>query len=113
MHTPVQTKYVLCNPTRHQQKSNTPQMLKYKLALQLYKLYNNETQTKDWLTLSFNQNFNERNTKANFIDTSNYKIGKNILPNRLPFINNLIEYDWLNYEKEIFKLMCKDIFLRI
>ena len=90
-----------------------PQMLKYKLALQLHKLYNDDTHSKDWITLSFNQNFNDRNTKANFIDTSNYKIGKNILPNRLPHINNVIEYDWLNYEKEKFKLVCKDIFLKV
>ena len=90
-----------------------PQMLKYKLALQLHKLYNDNTYSKDWITLSFNQNFNDRNTKANFIDTSNYKIGKNILPNRLPHINNVIEYDWLNYEKEKFKLVCKDIFLKV
>ena len=74
---------------------------------------NNETQTKDRITLHFNQNFNERNTKANFIDTSNHKIGKIILPNRLPHFNNIFEYDWLNYEKEKFKLICKYVFLRV
>ena len=78
-------------------RATPPQMLKYKLALQLYKLDNYETQTKDWITLSFNQNFNPRNTMANFGDTSNYKFGKNTLPNRLPYINNFVEYDWLNY----------------
>ena len=92
-------------------RATPPQMMKYKLALQLHKLYNNENMSNDWLSLFFNQNFNGRNSKANFRDTSNHKIGKNLIANRLSILNNEIEYDWLNLEKESYKLKCKILFL--
>ena len=34
------------------------------------KLYNSENESNDWLDLFFNQNFNSRNNKANFVDNS-------------------------------------------
>ena len=38
------------------------------------------------------KNFNERNIKANFHDTDNFKISK-----RFTLISNLTKYDWLNF----------------
>ena len=92
-------------------RATPPQMMKYKLALQLHKLYNSENMNDDWLSLFFNQNFNGRNSKANFRDTSNHKIGKNLIANRLSILNNEIEYDWLNLEKESYKIKCKALYL--
>ena len=93
-------------------RATPPQIMKYKLALQLHNLYNQENMSDDWLDLFFNQNFNARNNKANFGDTSNHKIGKNLLTNRLPILNNLIKFEWLNLNKEKFKLQCKELFLK-
>lgn len=67
----------------------------------------------DWLSLFFDQNFNGRITKANFQDICNCKIGKNIFPNQFPVLKNLIVFYWLNFKKEKFKLICKDLFLKI
>ena len=94
-------------------RATPPQMMKYKLALQLHNLYSNENMNDDRLRLFFNQNFNGRNRKANFRDTSNNKIDKNLIANRLPILNNQIEYEWLNLSKENFKLKYKELFLKL
>ena len=86
-------------------------MMQYKHVTQLYKVYNSENQSNDWLDLFFNQNFNSRNNKANFIDNSVCKIGKNTMTNRLNLLNNKITYDWLNLSIETYKIKCKELFL--
>ena len=78
-----------------------PQMMKYKLALQSHDLYSNVTMSNEWLSIFFNQNFNARSNKANFIDNSKYKIGKNLISNRLTIINNSIKFDWLNFQAQV------------
>ena len=82
----------------------------YKHAIILHKTYNDPKQSKDWLDLFFNQNFNIRYTKANFLDTNNYKPGKNLLANRFTTINNKIPYDWLNLPITHYKKLCKKEF---
>ena len=52
------------------------QMMKYKLAIQLYKIYNSDTMNVDWLDLNFQQNFDHRNNLVNFFDNSRMRIGK-------------------------------------
>ena len=84
---------------------------KYYHALLLHKTQNNQTQSKDWLDLNFNQNFNARCSKANFIDTSNNKTGKNLISNRLTVINNEIDYNWLNLPYPAFKNHVKKLYL--
>ena len=88
-----------------------PDITKYNHSLLLYKIYNEQTQTLDWLHINFNQNFNARNDKLNFIDTSKFKQGKNLLSNRFCIINNQIKYEWLNLPFKAFKNMSKRIFL--
>ena len=85
--------------------------MKYKLSIQLYKLYNNETQNDDWIDLHFQQNFNERNHRVQIIDSSKIRVGKNILTNKLSVITNQIEYDSLNMSYLTFKLQSKELFL--
>ena len=87
------------------------QMMHYKHAIQLFKLYNSENENNDWLDLFFNQNFNSRNNKVNFVDSSVYKIGKNTLTNRLHLLNNKIPYEWLNLSLETYKIKCKSLFM--
>ena len=65
----------------------------YKHALQLHKIYNGSEMGEDWIQLNFNQNFNQRLTKFTTNDTSRYKVGKNMMSNRLKVISNEIELD--------------------
>ena len=60
-------------------KHGTPtQMSTYKHALQLYKLYNSNTMSDDWISLNLQQNFNGRNDYIQIINKSNYKVGRTI-----------------------------------
>ena len=93
-------------------KRATPlQYMKYSHAILLHKLYNSNNQNQDWLDLFTNQTFNARNGNTHFVDTSNFKIGKNIISNRLNLINDQIKYEWLNLDLNHFKLKCKSLFL--
>ena len=86
-------------------------VMKYRLAIQLHKLYNDNYTNNDWIDLNLQQNFNSRQTCVRITDCSNVKVGKNILVNRLGVLNNLISYDSLNLSLIAFKLHCKNIFL--
>jgi hypothetical protein len=89
-------------------KRATPkQMMIYKHAILLYKVWNDSIYSKQWLALNFQQNFNERVNTVNVFETSNLKVGKNIVANRLKIINGLIRYEWLNLGMNSFKIMCK------
>ena len=83
----------------------------YNHSILLHKIYNDPHESNDWLDLFFNQNFNDRNTKANFFDTCKYKPGKNLLANRFTILNNKIPYDWLNLPLTKYKMMSKKEFL--
>ena len=61
------------------EKRATPeQMMKYRLALQLHRLYNQEIENEDWIDLNFQQNFNSRNDKVKIIDNTRLKIKKKL-----------------------------------
>ena len=92
-------------------RADPPHVMQYKHALQLFKVYNNSNSSFDWLSLFFNQNFNDRATTVKLFDTSRYKIGKNLLANRFKILNNKIQYDWLNMTLESFKIKCKCLFM--
>ena len=87
------------------------QMSKYKHALQMYKLYNSSQMSDDWVDLNNQQNFNGRNPNVQIFIRSNYKVGKNLLVNRLKTLTNLIKYEWLNESYESFKVKCKNLLL--
>ena len=84
---------------------------KYRLAVQLFKIYNDETRNDDWIDMNLQQNFNSRSRLFHINDYSNLRIGKNILANRLPTLNNQINLDWLNLSLNAYKLKVKDLFL--
>ena len=91
-------------------RSTPNTIMKLTHALILHKIYNTEIPNHNWLDLFFNQNFNNRNQNANFIDTSRFKQGKNLLINRFTCINNLIPYNVLNLKYGAFKIWCKNKF---
>ena len=86
-------------------------MSSYKHALQLYKLYNSENMADDWISLNIQQNFNGRNDKIQVFKQLNYKVGNNLMVNRLINLNNKIPYSWLNESLNTFKVKCKQLLL--
>ena len=84
---------------------------KYKLSIQLHKIYNGDNENDDWQDMNVQQNFNSRNVNFHINDFSNVKVGKNILCNRLTCLNGEIKLDWLNLSLVVFKLKAKSIFL--
>ena len=94
-------------------KRATPsQIMIYKHALLLHKIYNDENSSQEWLSLFFNQTFNNRAMAANFIDNSKFKVGKNLIENRLTLLNNKINYQMLNQTYESYKIACKNLFIK-
>ena len=84
---------------------------KYRLAIQLYKIYNGDDYTEDWQDMNRQQNFNARCEVFRITNCSNIKIGKNILCNRLTVLNGQINLNWLNFSLTAFKLKAKMTFL--
>ena len=58
-------------------------MMKYRLSIQLYKIYNGHIINDDWIDMNVLQNFNARMNCVQINDRSNLRIGKNIMANRL------------------------------
>ena len=84
---------------------------KYRLAIQLHKIYNGSTMNDDWIDMNMQQNFNARNIKFHITNMSRLKIGINMLCNRLKVLNGKINLDWLNLSLTSYKLKMKEIFL--
>ena len=92
-------------------KRATPnQMILYKHALLLHKVYHNESMSVDWTNLFFTQHFNSKENCVRFFNTSSYKIGNNILSNIFVIINEKIQFDWLNNDFNSYKIKCKNKF---
>ena len=83
----------------------------YRHCLLLYKVFNNSVPTKDWLDLNFKMIQTSRQTTFEISNNSNYKVGNNILSNRLSCINKRIPLEMLNLSIETFKIRCKTMFL--
>ena len=84
---------------------------KYRLAIQLHKIYNGTSMEDDWIDMNTQQNYNARNKMFHINDNSRLMVGKNIISNRLTVLNNQVNLDWLNLSLISFKLKVKDLFL--
>ena len=84
---------------------------KYRLSIQLYKIYNGHNLNEDWQDMNMQQNFNARNEFFQINDFSNTKIGQNKMCNRLTVLNQQVNLNWLNLSLTVFKLKAKAIFL--
>ena len=95
-----------------QEKRATPMnFAKYKLAIQLHKIYNRVEDNEDWLDMNEQQNFNARNEKFHINDYSRTKVGRNVICNRLTCLNGELKLEWFNLTKLAFKIKAKSIFL--
>ena len=66
---------------------------KYRLAIQLHKIYNGSSMNDDWIDMNIQQNFNARNGRFHITDNSRLKIGVNIMCNRLKVLNDNINFE--------------------
>ena len=80
-------------------------------VLQLYKLFNSNIMSDDWISLNVQQNFNGRNEHIQIFRKSNYNVGRNLLVNRFQSLNNKIDYSWFNDSFESSKIKCKNLLL--
>ena len=95
-------------------KRATPtQMIKYKHAILIHKLYNQEQPRADWIDLNFNQTFTSRQTKFKTIKNNNFKVGNNLLSNRLTVVNDEIDLIDLNLSLNSFKVKYKKLLLNV
>ena len=88
------------------------QMLLYKLALTLFKLYNFRLPQFEWLNLNFDQILTSRQVFFEVINAPHFRVGNNVLVNRLSALNRKIPLVWLTLELSGYKLKCKEKFLK-
>ena len=86
-------------------------IMSYKLALQLYRTFNDQTPTQDWLNMNQNIILSSRQSKFSINKSCRLKVGMNVLSNRFNFLNSKIDFNWLNLSYESYKIKCKRIFL--
>ena len=55
----------------------------YRLAFQLYKIYNQTIDNEDWIDMNIQQNFDNRNKFIQLTDNSILRIIKNMMTDRL------------------------------
>ena len=93
-------------------RATPEQMMLYKLALSLFKIYNSNFNSIEFVMLNFNQIFTSRQTKFITSKSTHSKIGLNSLANRFYALNNKIPLDWLNHSFVTYKVKCKNLFLK-
>ena len=84
----------------------------YKHALLLFKLTSSQEPSREWIHLNLQQIITRRQKHLKVFNTSNYKVGKNILVNRFECINGMILFEWLNLSFETYKIKCKELLLK-
>ena len=84
----------------------------YKLALQLYKVVNNNVTTPDWININFNNTHTSRQTRFMTSKANRLKVGMNLISYRFYYLNGKIEMDWLNLSYNTYKVKCKKLFFR-
>ena len=68
-------------------RATPDKLMTYKLALQLYKTYNNAIPSIDCMNINFNGINTSRQTKFAIKKTNNLKVGMNVLSHRLWCLN--------------------------
>jgi hypothetical protein len=90
------------------QRATPNQMIMYKHAILLHKLYNNNLPKADWVELNFQQILTSRQTTFKIIKSNNYLVGNNLISTRLSILNNKIDLNDLNLSLDSFKVKYKE-----
>ena len=105
---PVPNRSISFELTHKNLKFSTPkQVVLFKLAILLHKIYNSKSQSKDWLELSDQIILTRRQTSFNSFTKNNYKIGMNILANKFYLLKNQIKLNDLDLTLNLFKMKMK------
>ena len=86
-------------------------MLLYRLSIQLYKLYNSNVHSLEWVSFNWNQILTSRQSNFSILKKNVKKVGLNILVNRLSALNSKIPLEWLNGPLDSFKVKVKRLLL--
>ena len=86
-------------------------IMKYKLSLQLFKLYNTAEYSLEWTSQNFNQILTSRQRTFSITKTNDRKVGLNLFSNMLSALNGTISLELLNNSKDWFKVKCKRLYL--
>ena len=86
-------------------------LMTYKLSLQLYKSYYDNQHNETWLSLNFQQMFNNRTYTILIFDEFKNRIGKNIMINRMSVLNGKVQLDRMSLSYDANKLKYKNFFL--
>ena len=89
------------------------QMIRYKHALMIYKLFRQCTPDNEFMHLNFQANLNQRLQHHTFMKMQHYNVGNNILLNRLCCLNNTIPKSMTDGSYLSYKIKCKELFLKI
>ena len=89
------------------------QLIKYKHALMMHKLFRQCMPDIEFMHLNFQANLNQRLSHHTFVKTQNYTVGNNILLNRMQCLNNTITKAMTDESFTSYKLKCKELFLKI
>ena len=83
----------------------------YRHSLILFKIFNQMIPENDWLEVNSQIVCTRRQKYFEIHNLSTYKVGNNILSNRLSCLNKKIDLDLLNLPFNSFKIHCKRLFL--
>jgi hypothetical protein len=92
-------------------RASPEQMVVYKHAIILHKLYNNQQPHRDWIEINFNQVFTSRQSHFRIIKNNTYNVGNNLLSTRLAILNGKVLLEDLNLSLDSFKVKYKKIML--
>ena len=95
--------HIMCN------RATPNKMLNYKLALSLFKLYNCNYNSLEFVNLNFSQVLTSRQTTFKILNSNRTRIGLNSLANRLHHINDKIPLEWISLSIGMYKVKCKKI----
>ncbi len=84
----------------------------YRHCLLMHKVFNDLIPKRDWLDLNFQIVNTSRQTSFEIQNHSVYKVGNNILSNRLTCINKKVPLNILNLDIGPFKVICKNMLLK-
>ena len=65
----------------------------YKLALQLYRVFNNRVPTQDWVNINLNSIYTTRRKKFMIYRVNRLKVGMNYISNRFYYLKGKIDLD--------------------
>ena len=83
----------------------------YKHCLLLFKVFNFKVPKNDWIDLNFQMLNSSRQKFFDVQSRARFRVGNNILCNRLSCLNRKLDVNLLNLSNESYKIACKKMFL--